>query len=505
MELEDRNTLEYLNGPVSWYEFLFKDDNGNEKMIHLFGDKHIISAECEPTLKCMKSSKDEKSNCYDFIYFLEELFDVVKENKMYADLFVEIPYILKSEDDLYKNIKANTVIGKIFDKFKYCIKRDKKKCTYLPNIRMHFSDIRTILLSDDVMDPIMAMLKGKEKRKIDPINSLLDLLKYMIHDLFAGIINSLIQINQIKIELNNQTKIVQPNINPIESLLYPIAYDEIALRINMIKILFMILENFCDLITIIISSEDYISDLNTFLNQYIDIIQSNPDVFIQKDIKEFDKVIDRLRKIKHPKSKSSIVAHQLLELEKDKIIVNGKNIAILINKYITDSCTQYISQESKIQNIIYNFDEFISQVFTQTDEGFDLQPKFDKKYHSITSQQDLKSFYSFLEKNSSILLNIFNKFMVFYDEIIITLEARLLDAFILSRLFRSFSSSKSHSPSVLAIIYSGALHTRYQVEFFKEYLGLNPIHQIEDQEGKKKDYQCLHNKSFGKIFSRLQK
>lgn len=499
-----KNNLEYLNGPVSWYEFLFKDDNGNQKIIHLFGDEHVVEGQCAPSLKCMKSSKDEKSTCYDFIYFLEELFDEVKSNGLYADLFVEIPYLIKTEEDLYENIKANNVISNIFKKFESCIKRDKKNCTYLPNVRIHFSDIRTILLPDDKVDPLVAILasvtgSGKKMRSIDPIQSFLDLLKYMIHDLLVGILSGLVEVNQIKINLNNKDQIIQPDINHPPFLLYPITYDELASRINMIKLLFLILRKFCDFIKIIVSSDNYVEDMKGFLETYSEIISSQSELFIPRDIEELNRISERLLRLKHPKTKYSVVGQQLNELRNDKIMVNGKNMASLIETYINDSCEESISKDDIIENIIFNFDEFMNEVFDQTEEGFVIQPKFDKRYQRIETSKDIKMFYSYLEKESKNLIQIYNRLANIYDETTTVLESRLLDAFLLSRLFRTFSSSKKpHPSSILSIIYSGDLHTKYQVEFFKRYLGLSPIESVETPRDRK-DFQCLHSKKLGKI------
>jgi hypothetical protein len=492
--------LEYLNGPVSWYEFLFKDDNGNEKMIHLFGDIHITGGKCDEKLKCMRQSSDEPSDCYDFLYFLENLFDEVKKNNLYADLFVEIPYLIKSNEDLYEKVKVNNVISGIYNKFQSCIKRNKKKCSYLPNVRMHFTDVRTILLSNEDIDPLMAILKGRMQQNVYPINSFLNLSKYMILDLFEGILYVLLEINSIQVTINNQEKLVTPNIQGIQTALYHIEGEQLFSRINMIKIFFMILDNFCKFIEIIISSDDYIEDMNRFLEPYSKILTLQSDIFIDRDIEELSIVLDRLREFKHPKSSYSIVGHQLAELEKDQIIVNGKNIATLIKNYILSTCKEYLSQKNG-SKIIDEFNKFIGSVLMETDEGIIINPKLNKAYQKITSQQDIKNFYVVLENETKKLFVLYNNFAQIYNETITVLESRLLDAFILSRLFRTYSSSKEpHVPSILSIIYSGDLHTKFQVEFFKNYLGLKPIHEVENDENKI-DFQCLHSKELKTIFN----
>lgn len=500
----EKKQIEYLDGPVSWYEFIFTDDNGNQKIIHLFGDEHELGGQCDKKLKCMKSSKDEKSNCYDFLYFLQELFDEVKSKNLYADFFIEIPYIFPSKKDIYQNINVTNVISKIYNKFGSCIKRNKKDCVYNPNIRMHFTDIRTIRFPEenDVNEQFLAMLTGQKSQNTDPINSFFDLSKYMILDFLSGIIDTILEMNAIKVMINNTPKIIAPNIQQIDPVFYQVQSQELSSRQNMIKIFFMMFENICELMDIIITSSNYVQDLDNFLAPYIKIL-SQSDIFIPKDIKEFNKIANRLKKFKHPKTQYSVVGQQLAELEKDKVMVKGQNIATLIKNYILNSCREYLSKNKVVENLSAKFDDFLNEIFEQSEEGMSFRNNLDIRSQSIQSDKDIKKHFSEVEKQVKKIFQMYNNFATFYDDVIILVESRLLDGFILSRLFRTFSSSKKpHVPSILSIIYAGDIHTVFQVEFFEKYLGLKPVHRIDNEEGPKRraDYQCLYGKDLGKIF-----
>jgi len=498
MEIPKRK-ISYLNGPVSWYEFLFTDDKGNKKMIHLFGDVHNFDGQCNKELKCMKRSQDEKSECYDFLYFLEELFSEVKMNKQYADFFIEIPYIFPSIKDIYDPISLTNTIIKIFQKFGPCIKRNKKDCKYLPNVRMHFTDIRTIRFPEEDMfsDQLLEILTGV-KQNTNPINSFFDLGKYIIIDFLSGIMNALLQINAVETSEKNY---IVPNVPTINPKLYQIQINELGPRQNMINLLLMILQNICEFMNIIVSSDNYIQELDKFLDKYRGFL-STPNVFLSKDIQEFNKVVDRLKRLKHPKSSYSVVGQQLAELEKDNVMVNGKNIASLIKEYTMESCKDYLSKNNVVENLKIKFQEFLNQIFqkSKSGQGQVFRDDLDIESQPIKTNIDLQNHYAVVENQVQNILNMYNKFIRSYNEAITLIEFRLLDAFILSRLFRTFSSTKKpHTSSILSIIYSGDIHTVYQVEFFEKYLGLKPIHRIVYDENKK-DYQCLHDKNFGEIF-----
>jgi hypothetical protein len=431
--MSTKKSFEYLSGPVSWYEYEFKDDQGNKKMIHLFGDRHDLKTICDDSLKCMKNANSPKSNCYDFVYFLKELFDMVVHNQQYADFFLEFRYNIykKNTNKSYQD----TMIGKVYSQFQECLQYTKKDCKYLPYVRMHYTDLRDVFIEQE-----------SEGNKI--LGSFTDLL-------FYGLYNEMI-------EDFSSTLFKQ----------FPLLSEEKRLKtINMIDVILSMLKDYCKFYKILFLSKNFVEDLNDFIQPVFEIFETHAEEFEREDVKHFVKIFESLKKLKHPKSKSSILGYQLSELEKDNIMVNGKNISDLIFPFIDKKCNLIMKIYPGIVNQWKKFSNEIIALKTP----IELQPLF---YPLLDFKKELQTF-------------------------VVLLNAYILDGYILSRLFRSFSTSgKKHEPSILSIVYAGNVHIETEVEFFNEILKLTPIHQITPNTGDvMKKSQCLYSKYFQDIFS----
>lgn len=412
------NEFEYLSGPVSWYEFEFQDDNGNKKMIHFFGDWHDLNHLCDPSLKCMKNSKSEKSNCYEFIYFLHQLFDIVIENKKYADLFLEFPYNIQKKDDY--QVPENTMIAKIYNEFKDCFQYTKKECKYLPYVRMHYTDLRLAFKED---------FTSKEYNK-NEISSYLDLLHFLIYDM-------VFDFYQVAIDPNSTN--------------FRLSIEERMKRINMINLLFDITEKYCQMYQILLQSNNYLNELNQLIHPFLEIIWNNEKYFNQEDINYFLNVLELMKTLKHPKKYMSILGYQLYQLKMDKIMVNGRNISDLIYHFIMDKCYEKIVQLKEY----VNYWRSLSQ-----------------KLVNINNHSDLVNILNYLNEFSN---NIFSF-------LITSVGLYTLDSYLLSRLFRTFSNSpgKKHEPSILSIVYMGDTHVNLEVEFFEKVLKLSPVNKVRN-------------------------
>jgi hypothetical protein len=407
--------ISYLSGPVSWYEYEFMDDKGNKKMIHLFGDRHDHKTPCDASLKCRKNSESPESECYDFIFFLKELFDIIVKNQNYADLFLEFPYNIYREN-IY-TINQTSMIAKIYNQFKECFQFSKKECKYNPYVRMHYTDLRFpfdtksgggVSQLEHSNDIFFFKLIGK---------LILDLSEEIRHLGYGG-----------PTSIKDQTD-----------------FDK---KINMINLLLeLVLNDYCKFYQILLRSDN-------FQNEFLELIQpiqnlfemdNSEDMFKKEEIGYFNDAVKQILKFKHPKSNSSIIRRQALELYNDNITVNGENIADLIYSFIIPKCEENISIFKKILIDWQKIIEHISNFFT-------LNINERRKLHIITSE----------------FLKLLNSYFVH-------LEAFILDSYILPRLFRTFSSSKSlHHPSVLSIIYAGDNHINIEVEFFEKILKLTP-------------------------------
>lgn len=154
------DNFSYISGPISLASF-----NLDGRKFYFFGDKHFSKEmNCESIVPCLKSKKSKNSqSCYDFVYFLDQIFQNAQRKNEYIDFFLETPFVLKNMR--FSDIDTD-YISSIEKKFRDCLRRDKKKCKY-KNTRFHYIDFR-IKNSTDISSinyiPLL-FIKNIQKRK----------------------------------------------------------------------------------------------------------------------------------------------------------------------------------------------------------------------------------------------------------------------------------------------------------------------------------------------------
>ena len=390
--------LQFISGPISWTYFKL-----GAQHFHFFGDLHGSKGEnCESVQIQCSTVKNPKSSesCYDITYLLEDIFKNAEKKNQTVDFFIEIPYIGSIDKDIeyhgtYDVDYINDIQSYFTDYFTF---QKKKK---FPNVRLHYSDIRRSL----------------------------DMPGY----LKATYIASYIVMNVI-IEINDQEKFEFLNIlmnrlfgkekfmKQIFEAHFKDGYEDILDEI------------FEKLLT---DQEKNQFDIPFFQLQFV--IEE-----MKKQTKQRDQVSKHLIKI------------QLDELRKDKVMINGKNMADLILK-------------------------FIFQRFNEIDVEFTLQEwkKFYTQHRSNPQNITPNQYYQLR-----------SQFASFVD-----LDSLLMDAYTLARMFRTYG--ESNKPSDLVITYTGDEHTANYVYFFEEILGLN---SSAKKGGLKKAKRCIYDEDFSKYF-----
>jgi hypothetical protein len=141
-DLIEKNQFSFVSGPISFVSF---DDNGRK--FYFFGDEHFDKkGNCETDYKDVKMSclqvdnhNSKKKVCYDFVYFLEKLFQMNEKSKDYIDFYLETPFQKRyMRESKPGDVDYITSIEKVFKK---CFRRYKSKCKF-KKTRFHYIDFR---------------------------------------------------------------------------------------------------------------------------------------------------------------------------------------------------------------------------------------------------------------------------------------------------------------------------------------------------------------------------
>jgi hypothetical protein len=430
--------FKFLSGSNMWIQFDIKDDSGFEKSIHYFGDRHNLDGVCPQYLNCKTTTtriprrtglrkRDYDffpSPCYDFLYFLEKMFEDAYENKVYMDLFLEYPYnILKKingTDDLQIQ---DSYLKLIYEKFHNCFTLQKKNCKYSPYVRVHYTDLR---LSYNALDRVVSST-----------------------EIITDIINDFLE----NIDFNNLPDQKQFS----DSFLFVNDLYEFNLDYGY-KIFEILMTKY--------NFDRPILDLYQILESKISKLSPNPD--LNRLIKTYRQYIqDLLSLYKTRNNKKVFIAkHQLDELRKDNVSFNGKNVVDLITKNILD--TRQIVKEQ--------YENEIEKIWSS---------KVVEEYNYLIQ--------NWSKENMKIFLKLISESNLQMSEIAISIDAIMLDSYIMPRMFRKYTSY----PSSLTFVLAGTAHIQFEVDFMKNVLGYKPLHEIYRVEGTK---QCLYYKDFWKIF-----
>ena len=438
--------LEKLSGPVSWTEFLFEDDQGNKKMIHLFGDFHDKENLCPSSDSCATNSLQKDNLCYAFPFFLEQLFEEVEMTNQTADFFLEVPYHLEDREyiDLERNVLEDSLLEEIYEKFRPCFQRNKSKCQFNPNnVRMHYTDLR-IAFQDK------KTIKELEKSSYGLLGPFLSQQLTEWITVIGTFFDS--QITEKKFtDISRKTLIFNQLIQNGLNL-------------------------YIDIIAILLTSNKGKQDLVSKINQIKDLF-NDPRFNVHKD--KLFQTLDNLPLLFKSDSQS-ILKKQLDALNQDKIYYRGKSMSEYISNYamelINATTTINIPKIQSIWNEL--FEIFIRWINSLSD----LTNNLTVDNQNLFNQIDIE------------IINKYNQVQTELKTLLVYLDFFVLDLYILTRMFRKFGKKQS----LLSITYAGQAHIDVQSEFFKS-IGVKMIREIPF-DYYKPNFQCLKDKDLGKAF-----
>jgi hypothetical protein len=301
------SNLQFISGPLNWFHFLFTDDNGNSKQIHLFSDIHELTNLCPQSLKCKNNNTWElkKSKCYEVDYFFEKIFQKSIRDKIYTDFFLESPYRIYQEE-LQINPNKN-YLDLINHRFEKCLTRKKKGCKYLPYVKMHYTDVRIpdynyITMGSFILEMYLLLIEN---------------LYFYAEDKIS------------KIELDNMVN------------LFNIIFDWVTKNAEDISIQMMTENNF----------EKSITSLFQPVLDWMDMNRSQVIIRAKYKLEQMLNQLFSLVKIRNNK-RVFVVKHQIDQLRKDNIKYNGKNMADLILSFFVEF-TNILSEKAKKLNYEY--------------------------------------------------------------------------------------------------------------------------------------------------------
>jgi len=494
-----RRGLEYISGPVSWYYFeLPPEALGEHRRFHFFGDVHYSkSGNCTDRygIPCAYINNrlqpvDINPRCYDITYLLMELFDRSKRERTYTDFFLEYPFKIaglnKDElDEIAMRIRSREVstipmlrqdisikqivesvvkskelsnldyISSIYVIFNECFQPEKQGCHYNPYVRFHYVDVR-FTTQMEYEGPIT-------------INS------YLINQVDK--IEQLMMIYYKTISLSRTTfpQAEQLRQNIIESVEFTNRLiDKILTRgqtlrgetINYNKELF----------NAALSSRNYPVDVDRILDILVEGIPAR-----SSDRKDFDKLRRAMKAVVTQRNGDIMhrVGAELRELEAENVIYRNRNMADLIRDFV-----QRKYQEANITSVYTLWKRFYNSVYLP----------FSRMVTERDVDNAINAFKSYIQlKRADILINLMDT------------DAIIMDAYMLARMFRKFTTPRKgrppHNPSDLVITYTGDAHTDNYVQFFQQYLNIQPIDYRKNTIGMNiMNNRCLQDPNFGTYF-----
>lgn len=139
--------MQYLSWPLKFYHFNFRG-----KDYVFFGEQHDTQHGCEKFLKYQcnfvdknRNKVDIGSSCWNFDYFLLDLYERCVREKRYMDFFFEYAYRPKHQEIFTGGPTSEGYLFTIRDTVAPCISEDRSNCKYLPYVRTHYSDARMLV------------------------------------------------------------------------------------------------------------------------------------------------------------------------------------------------------------------------------------------------------------------------------------------------------------------------------------------------------------------------
>jgi hypothetical protein len=226
------------------------------------------------------------------------------------------------------------------------------------------------------------------------------------------------------------------------------------------------IEKSYDIFEILLTKDNYQNDLDQIYKEFFQSVENLNSVYpeIKTKLDGYINALKALHKLRNNK-KIYIAKHQIDELRKDNVKYKGKNIADLIAANLLT-----------IRKQIYNkFDKEIPKIWDKVAISFD----------ELQQDYNIQNLVRFIMECQDYALVL--------DDMTTLIDALMLDAYILPRMFKYSRSN----PSSLTIVFAGSGHIQFEVDFFKNGLGINPTRQTSRVSGTK---QCLFNPKFSEIF-----
>jgi hypothetical protein len=397
--------------------------NGSRKIFHFFGDIHYSTDEtCEEMLKIECSKFD---TCYSLPIFLETIFDMSVQKNIRTDFFLETPYLTENR------IREETNFGYmhiVYNYFKDCFRFDKKKCTYNPYVRIHYSDVRQA--NENVLSGFLSF-------NVEARNSLETLFYSIKYYLFRK--RDLEDVKEIMERINIHLYKQKEWLNQLFQKIYnkQTLNDIFELYFN---------PNFKQNVT---KMFEYLTP---------------KDVEYSKLNEPFSKNFSNLLKLNKERETGDfhVTKHQLKELKKDEIVYHQEEMSDLIEDFLFQ-CFENIDTSVSLKNWNKTY-----KMLT-------------KLYDSLLSSEDYQISLELLEQCSISLDN-----FVFNDNVGLDVHALITDGYILGRMFRKH---KQLDTSDIVIVLAGEAHVDIYALFFESYLGLRSLNA---EKGIKDYSRCLY-------------
>jgi hypothetical protein len=410
----------------------------NGRKFHFFGDiHHSYEYNCESLgMKCSSDRYNVDCECYDFLFLLELIFSNAEISGKLVDFFLEVPYLLPGETAI--DVTPNDMISKVYQHFKNCFERNKSKCIY-KNSRLHYVDVRQSLFSG----------------KISETTTLHMFLSKLLTNLKVEALSILIKPSTSKIE---SFKLNSEWLNSLFQMFFTQTSNHTPLSIKYLESRF---------------SSDYFQDLNSiFQNILTEINQQkySEQIKMLKTVITKDKLVSKQypKKVKGQKFVHPIKV-QFEELKKDIIQqpdIYPKDLDQKIKNFIMWKGNDYLA---KIKSL---WDNFYKTIILEI--------------YKDPTQKTLK--------NRLIDIQEFE-----LNRKLVGLDALILDAYTLMRMFRTYTSSMKQTKFPdMTITYTGARHASIYREFFEDVL---KIHPVATRESMKDTKRCIKDDNFSTYFS----
>lgn len=403
-----------LSGPVTAYS----GTDSKNVSYYLFSDIHFsLENECKDPCKIMgmETFVPGSENCWDIARLMSDIFKRSKDNNQYVDFYIEIPFLPKIGYKPPKNVVKQMIpstgeIDKIYYIFYDCF--NKVNCPY-DNVRFHYADVRLQYNpSDTWASTSVPMLKDIyfQEYIFERVNDCLIILKIMI-------------------EKNRRTK--NQYIDITDKLMKILYYTGGQTMMGYEKPLHL------KLFELYLLSDNYDTDVMKLISP---ILEEIPDVRTASKIKD------------------AFIVRNILVNRGDKTMHRSRTQL----EALENEGQQELADKIKA----YVFDQYMKNLNNSTLMA--LWNKFMELYNSFVNPRSRVMGDEVIALE--ILIKEYKSFKKFSD-LNISSAALLMDAYILSRMFRTFPGS-SHKVSNKRIIYAGAAHIETYVDFLSKYLNV---------------------------------